>query len=340
MRGRVLESFHTEKPNIQHKAVYTSKKRWYSIIVVLYKQGEMLTMSAPKCLENQLLSLGARKGVEARSFTSFRIGGEVAYFAEPHNSDELISLLEAAKCCCYPVHIVGNGSNMLVSDSGVDALFIRIGNRMASYAFDGTRLTADAGALLCTVAKASVSAGLAGMEWAAGIPGTVGGAVAMNAGAYGGEIKQILRKVSFVSRGKLITRAVAENELGYRRSNYAWPDAMVVSAEFELELDDGGAYSRMEDYNIRRRTKQPLEFPSAGSTFKRPKDNFAGALIEQAGLKGKRIGGAMVSPKHAGFIVNCGGATFDDVVDLMTFVQNTVCDQFNVMLEPEVKIIR
>lgn len=297
-------------------------------------------MPVHKCLENKLLSLGAVKGVEARSFTSFRIGGEVAFFAEPSDVSELKALLSAANCCNYPVHIVGNGSNMLVSDDGVDALFIRIGGKMASYSFDGKRLTADAGALLCTVAKASVAAGLSGMEWAAGIPGAVGGAVAMNAGAYGGEIKQILRKVTIFSRGRLITREVAEQELGYRRSAFAWPNAVVVSAEFELEKDDGGAYARMEDYNMRRRTKQPLEFPSAGSTFKRPKDNYAGALIEQAGLKGKRIGGAMVSPKHAGFIVNCGGASFDDVMELMAFVQKTVCEQFGVMLEPEVKIIR
>ena len=297
-------------------------------------------MPASKCLENKLLALGARKGVEARSFTSFRIGGEVAFFAEPSDTDGLKALLSAAKCCDYPVHIVGNGSNMLVSDSGVDALFIRIGSKMASYSFEGKRLSVDAGALLCTVAKASVAAGLSGMEWAAGIPGTVGGAVAMNAGAYGGEIKQILRKVSFLSRGNLITRAVADNELGYRCSAFAWPHAVVVSAEFELEKDDGGAYARMEDYNMRRRTKQPLEFPSAGSTFKRPKDNFAGSLIEQAGLKGKRIGGAMVSPKHAGFIVNSGGASFDEVVELMDLVQKTVYEQFGVRLEPEVKIIR
>ncbi len=299
-------------------------------------------MPTTKCLENKLLSLGARKGVRARSFTSFRIGGEVAFFAEPNNADELKSLLAAAKCCDYPVHVIGNGSNLLVSDEFIDALFIKIGGGMASYFINGTRLVSDAGALLCTVAKASVSAGLGNMEWAAGIPGSVGGAVAMNAGAYGGEIKQILKRVTFFSNGRLITRDVCDCDLGYRRSAFSWPDAVVISAEFELEKDDGLAHARMEDYNTRRREKQPLEYPSAGSTFKRPavKDTYAGALIEQAGLKGKRIGGAMVSPKHAGFIINCGGATFDDVMNLIGFVQDAVYKNSKIMLEPEVRIIR
>lgn len=296
-------------------------------------------MSAAKCLENKLLSLGAVKGVRASTFTSFKIGGEAAFFAEPAGVDELKALLDAAKCCDYPVYIIGNGSNLLVSDRGVDGLFIKIGSAMSAYYFEGTRLFASAGALLCTVAKASVAAGLSGMEWAAGIPGSVGGAVAMNAGAYGGEIKQIIRSVSYVSNGSLITRKVEDEDLGYRHSSFAWPKCAVVAAEFELSRDDGTAQARMEEYNTLRRTKQPLEFPSAGSTFKRPQGHFAGALIEQSGLKGKRIGGAMVSPKHAGFIVNCGGATFDDVMELIEFVKTEVGERFGVMLEPEVKII-
>ncbi|MBR5948611.1 MAG: UDP-N-acetylmuramate dehydrogenase [Clostridia bacterium] len=296
-------------------------------------------MPANKCLENKLLALGAIKGVQARSFTTFRIGGEVAFFAEPRDADELRSLLDAAKCCDYPVHVIGNGSNMLISDEGVDALFIRIGRAMSSYSFDGTQLIADAGALLCTVSKASVASGLMGMEWAAGIPGTVGGAVAMNAGAYGGEIKQILRSVTFISSEKLITRQVHDSDLAYRHSAFAWPGAVIVSAEFKLQKDDGCAKQRMDEYNTKRREKQPIEFPSAGSVFKRPVGHFAGALIEQAGLKGKRIGGAMVSPKHAGFIVNCGGATFDDVTELIGFVREKVNKDFGVMLEPEVRII-
>lgn len=297
-------------------------------------------MPISKCLENTLLRLGAIKGVQARSFTTFRIGGEVAFFAEPRSVDELKELLSAAKCCDYPVHVVGNGSNMLVSDEGVDALFIRLNSAMSSYSFDGTRLTVDAGVLLCTAAKASIAAGLMGMEWAAGIPGTVGGAVAMNAGAYGGEIKQIIRSVSYVSDGSLITRPVSDGDLAYRFSSFAWPSAVVVSAEFELQKDDGFAKKRMDEYSTQRREKQPLEFPSAGSVFKRPEGHFAGALIEQAGLKGKRIGGAMVSPKHAGFIVNCGGASFDEVMELIAFIRDEVNKKFGVMLEPEVRIIR
>lgn len=296
-------------------------------------------MPVYRCLENKLLALGAKKGVQARSFTSFRIGGEAAFFAEPRNADELMELLNAAQCCDYPVYVVGNGSNLLVSDEGVDALVIRIGSAMSNFSFSGNRLICEAGALLCTVAKASVAEGLMGMEWAVGIPGTVGGAVAMNAGAYGGEIKQILRSVTYFSKGKLITRQVCDCDLAYRHSAFAWPDAVVVSAEFELQEDDGNAKKRMDEYNIQRREKQPLEFPSAGSVFKRPVGHFAGALIEQAGLKGKRIGGAMVSPKHAGFIVNCGGATFEDVSGLIDFVREKVFENSGVMLEPEVKMI-
>lgn len=284
-------------------------------------------------------ALNVRTGVPARDYTSFRVGGPMAYFAEPSSWKEAAELLEAAKESRLPVYVIGNGSNLLVSDKGVNALFIRIGSNMSSFGFDGSILTAEAGALLSVVSKASVAAGLMGLEWASGIPGTVGGGAAMNAGAYGGELSQVLREVSFIRDGELITRKVADGDLGYRYSAFAYPNAVIVRAVMELKEDDGGAKARMDDYTARRRDKQPLEFPSAGSTFKRPVGNFAGALIEQAGLKGKRIGGAMVSPKHAGFIVNCGGASFNDVAALICFVRADVYVKFGVLLEPEVKII-
>ena len=191
-----------------------------------------------------------------------------------------------------------------------------------------------AGALLCTAAKAAVAEGLAGLEWAAGIPGTVGGAVAMNAGAYGGEIKQVLKSVTVVECGRIAKKIVHAGDLGYRSSVYAFPNAVVAGAA------DGEARRRMEEINMRRKEKQPLEYPSAGSTFKRPEGHFAGALIEQAGLKGTRIGGAEVSPKHAGFIVNCGGATCADVLNLIDLVRERVYKEFGVLLEPEIKIIK
>lgn len=263
------------------------------------------------------------------------------FFAEPKDADELCAMLSAARSCDYPVYIIGNGSNLLVSDSGVEALFIRIGARMAGIGFDGTRLKCGAGALLCTAAKAAVAEGLSGLEWAAGIPGTVGGAVAMNAGAYGGEIKQVLKSVTVVECGRIAKKIVHAGDLGYRSSVYAFPNAVVAGAEFELAVDaDREARRRMEEFNMRRKEKQPLEYPSAGSTFKRPEGHFAGALIEQAGLKGTRIGGAEVSPKHAGFIVNCGGATCADVLNLIDLVRERVYKEFGVLLEPEIKIIK
>ncbi len=284
-------------------------------------------------------ALNVRTDVPARDYTSFRIGGPMAYFAEPSSAEEVSALIDAAKLSRLPVHVIGNGSNLLISDKGVRALFIRIGGNMSSFRFEGNFLTAEAGALLSVVSKGSVANGLMGLEWASGIPGTVGGGVAMNAGAYKGELSQVLREVTFIRDGEVITREVREGDLGYRYSAFAYPEAVVLSAKMELSPDDGGAKARMDDYTARRREKQPLEYPSAGSAFKRPEGYFAGALIEQAGLKGKRIGGAMVSPKHAGFIVNCGGASFGDVAALICFVRADVYEKFGVLLEPEVKII-
>ena len=288
----------------------------------------------------ELGDLEYRTDVLARSYTSFRIGGPMAFFAEPRSVDELCKFLCAAGRCGYPVYVIGNGSNLLVSDDGVDALFIRICEKMSSCSFHGTSVTADAGALLCSVAKASVCRGLRGLEWAAGIPGTVGGGVAMNAGAYDGEIKQVLKSVRIIKNGMIVEKRVSDGDLGYRYSSFAYPDSIVVSATMELNNDDGCAKALMDEYGQRRRQKQPLEYPSAGSTFKRPKGYFAGKLIEDAGLKGARVGNAMVSVKHAGFIINCGGATFNDVMGLIELVRTTVMRKFKVNLEPEVKIIR
>ena len=281
-----------------------------------------------------------QKNVLAKDYTSFRIGGPMAYFSEPASSEELQLLLDTAKKQGIVVHIIGNGSNILIPDEGVNALFIRIGPRFSDYSFDGQILRAQAGALLSTVARQSVHHGLMGLEWAAGVPGTVGGAVAMNAGAYNGEIKHVITEVTIIENGSIVTRSVLDTDLGYRFSEFAYPKAIVLEALFKLMPDDGKAEERMIDYSARRRAKQPLEFPSAGSTFKRPEGYFAGALIENAGLKGVRFGGAMVSPKHAGFIINVGNATFTDVVTLIEHVQNTVFERFGVLLEPEVKIIK
>lgn len=280
-----------------------------------------------------------RTNASAKEYTSFRIGGSISVLAEPRNDDELQFLINAAEQVDCPYYVFGNGSNLLVQDDPMDALFIRLGETYSGYTIDGNVIQAAAGTLLGTVAKASVKAGLRGLEWAAGIPGSVGGGIAMNAGAYGGEIKQVLKSVRLLKNGVVLEHSVADEDMGYRRSSFSFPDAIVLSGRFELEFDDGSAMELMKEYGRMRRNKQPLELPSAGSTFKRPEGHFAAKLIEDAGLKGFRVGNAMVSEKHAGFIVNVGDARFSDVLTLIEAVRNRVFDEFNVELEPEVRII-
>lgn len=277
--------------------------------------------------------------VPAREYTSFKIGGPMAVFSEAHSVDELKTLINAADKCNYPVYILGNGSNMLIPDEGVDALFVRIASGMSEYTFSGNTVVAGAGALLCSVAKTSVRLGLSGLEWAAGIPGTIGGAIAMNAGAYGGEMKQVLTSLTFIRDGAVNSKSIEDGDLAYRYCSYAYPKAVIVSATLQLSPSDGCAKRKMEEFNRLRKLKQPLEYPSAGSVFKRPENGFAGKYIEEAGLKGMRIGNAMVSEKHAGFIINLGGATYNDVVSLIDEIKERVFIKFGVMLTPEIKIL-
>lgn len=286
-----------------------------------------------------LSKMGVRDDVRGSECTSFRIGGRLGLFVEPTCADDIAAALSAAQDNDYPVFVMGNGSNMLIPDEGVDALFIRIGEKLSGFRFAGSTLVANAGTLLSSAAKASVRQGLTGLEWAAGIPGTIGGGIAMNAGAYGGDMRQTLLTVTALRGGKVVELTVNESDMGYRRSTFAYPGMIVISATMQLAPDDGRARSRMEDFAGRRREKQPINLPSAGSTFKRPEGYFAGALIEGAGLKGMSVGGACVSPKHAGFIVNNGGATYDDVITLIDAVRKQVYAKYGVMLEPEVKII-
>lgn len=276
----------------------------------------------------------------ASRHTTFRIGGPISIFAEPADNAELATLIHAAEEMGAPYYVIGNGSNLLVSDDGLDALVIKIGEKMSAVCINDTKVYAQAGALFCSVAKSSVSAGLKGLEWAAGIPGFVGGAVAMNAGAYGGEISRFIKKITIYKDGEVKNISVSKDDFGYRYSAFSFPGSVVLSAEFELCPDDGTSKELMEEYNTRRKSKQPLELPSAGSTFKRPEGHFAGQLIEQAGLKGRRVGGAMVSSKHAGFIVNAGGATSDDVIKLIDLVKAEVFNESGIVLEPEIRILR
>ena len=290
-------------------------------------------------LRKALYGLPFEEYADMRAYTTFKAGGKARLLALPRNEGELVACLNAAAENGVSHYVIGNGSNILVRDGGFPGLIIKIGQGFSKLQVQGNVLSAGAGARMSVTAKTALSAGLMGLEWAAGIPGSVGGAVAMNAGAYGGEIKQALRRVRAIEDGAIHEFSVQPEELGYRKSAYCAPARIVLCAEFELLPDDGGAAARMADYAARRREKQPLSLPSAGSTFKRPEGHFAGALIEQAGLKGTRVGGAEVSTLHAGFIVNAGGATARDITDLIALVQARVFDMSGVRLEPEVKII-
>lgn len=288
---------------------------------------------------NEGNGIAFRTNVSAKEYTSFQVGGSISVLAEPKNDAELQYLINAAEQVECPYYVFGNGSNLLIQDDPMNALFIRLGEAYSGYTIDGNMIEAAAGTLLGTMARASVKAGLRGLEWAAGIPGSVGGGIAMNAGAYGGELKQVLKSVRLLKNGMIFEHPVADEDMGYRRSSFSFPNAIVLGGRFELEFDDGSAMEQMKEYSRMRRSKQPLDLPSAGSTFKRPEGHFAAKLIEDAGLKGFRVGNAMVSQKHAGFIVNMGGASFSDVITLIETVQQRVFSKFNVKLEPEVRII-
>ena len=272
-------------------------------------------------------------------YTSFRTGGCAALLLDVHSREELIGAYEQALRLDISCYIIGNGTNLLISDKGLDALVIRIGEGMNSMRECDEGFEAEAGLSLAVFSKMTVEKGYAGLEWAAGIPGTIGGAVAMNAGAYGGEISNVLREATVFENGVVRRIAVQPGDMGYRKSALRAPERIVFSACFKLAKDDGSALARMKEYSKARREKQPLSFPSAGSTFKRPEGHFAGKLIEEAGLKGVSIGGAQVSEQHAGFLINAGGATSADVFALVRLVQQKVLENSGVRLETEVLLL-
>ena len=272
--------------------------------------------------------------------TTFRVGGPAERMFFPSSEEELCAAVRLAREEDVPVQLVGNGSNLLVRDGGLKGLTIVLGESFSEIRIDGARLCAQAGALLSRVAAAAQAAGLAGLEFASGIPGTLGGGCAMNAGAYGGQLSDALVSARVLLDGEVRTLSLSEMEMGYRATRPLREGGVVLSACFALEAGDPAAIlARMQDLNARRREKQPLNLPSAGSTFKRPEGHFAGALIEQCGLKGYAIGGAQVSAKHAGFIVNTGGATASELLELIEHVQRMVLGETGVQLEPEVRIL-
>ncbi len=271
--------------------------------------------------------------------TTFKIGGPAKLFLDARSKDAAIRALELIYSLGVTPFVLGNGSNLLFPDESFETPVLKFS--FADVSLSENIITADAGALLPVVASFAQKNSLSGLEFAQGIPGTVGGAIVMNAGAYGGEISNVLISSTYFSNGEIRTIPLSEHNFGYRESFYKnRPDCIILSAQFKLQSGDSSEITeKMRDFATRRREKQPLEFPSAGSVFKRPEGYFAGALIEQCKLKGFTVGGAKVSEKHAGFIVNAGGATADDVKKLILHIQETVLRETGVSLECEVCIL-
>lgn len=273
--------------------------------------------------------------------TSFHIGGPAELMAQPQSEAELQSLLLKAAEAAVPVTLVGNGSNLLVRDKGIRGLVIKLGSMLRDIKVSGNMLTFGSGVSLAQASKKAAELGLSGMEFAVGIPGSIGGAVYMNAGAYDGEMSKVVKSVRVMdAAGEVSELSAGELDFGYRHSALQGSSKIVTSVTVELAAGDKQAIAeKMADFSNRRITKQPLELPSAGSMFKRPLGYFAGTLIDQTGLKGYTVGGAQVSTKHAGFVVNIGGATAADVLQLISDVQAKVFAAHGVHLEPEVLVL-
>lgn len=276
-----------------------------------------------------------------KNHTTFRVGGCARCLAEPENAQQLTAVIKACRENDMPYYIVGNGSNLLVSDAGYDGVIIHLFKNMSGIRTEGETMTVQAGALLVRAASIACREGLSGLEFASGIPGTVGGAVAMNAGAYGGEMKDIVSSVKVLdTSGQIQIYAGEEMDFGYRRSRIFREKSIVLETVFVLSAKEPGEIrARMDELKEKRVSKQPLEYASAGSTFKRPEGYFAGKLIQDAGLRGFRIGDAQVSEKHCGFVVNLGNATASEIAELIREVQKRVYEHSGVLLETEVKFL-
>lgn len=292
-----------------------------------------------KLLRERCPEMELRVNEPMSRYTTFRIGGPAALMALPKTAGEAKAAVKTARELGIEPFFLGNGSNLLVADEGYPGFIIKL-----IWDFDGIRevnrgLEAGGAVLLSRLSNALVGRGLTGLEFAGGIPGSVGGAVTMNAGAYGGEMAQVLESVTFLDEaGEVCTLPVSECGFGYRKSIFSQRKCLVLRARFRLEQGDGYAIkARMDELTAKRREKQPLEYPSAGSTFKRPEGYFAGKLIQDSGLRGYQVGGAQVSEKHCGFVINKEKATAAEIRQLISDVQDRVEGQFGVRLEPEVK---
>ncbi|MBQ8924381.1 MAG: UDP-N-acetylmuramate dehydrogenase [Lachnospiraceae bacterium] len=289
-----------------------------------------------------------KKDETLKKHTTMRVGGNAKYVFFPTSSDEIKAIISYCKDNNEKYILIGNGSNIIFSDKGYDGIVIKLSANMSKISAEGERIYAEAGAVLSKVANLARDNELTGMEFAAGIPGTIGGAVSMNAGAYGGEMKDIIEYVDILEDGNIVRYDNADMKFGYRRS-IVNDDEHDISENVEriiigasIKLSKGNKKdieAKMEELKEKRIEKQPLEYPSSGSTFKRPEGYFAGKLIEDAGLKGYRVGGAMVSKKHAGFVINYDNATAEDVIRLIDDVRDKINEKYGVELSPEVKII-
>ena len=276
-----------------------------------------------------------------KNHTSFKIGGSADFLVTPRTVDQIQNLIKTLKKENIPVFIMGNGSNLLVSDKGIRGVVIKLSKNFSSFSISGDEVTAQSGILLSTLSKSIVNESLSGFEFASGIPGTIGGAVTMNAGAYDSEMKNIVEEVVAIDMdGNIKTFTNQEMNFRYRKSRVT--DETLVVLEAKLKLDKGNIEdikAKIDDFTVRRTTKQPLTAYSAGSTFKRPEGYFAGKLIEDAGLKGIIMRNAAVSSLHSGFVINTGDATCENILELIEFIKLTVFSKFGVMLEEEVRVV-
>lgn len=288
----------------------------------------------------QIKKIEYAKNEPMKNHTTFKIGGPADYLVSVSSKEQLTEVIALAKQCLIPFMILGKGSNVLVSDKGIEGVVITLSG-MDEITVNSNEITAGAGASLASVCVKALENSLTGLEFAYGIPGSVGGGLYMNAGAYGGEMSQVTLSAEYVDfDGNIGVIDAKDMLLGYRTSIFKRDNKVITSVKFRLAKGEQSEIkAKMDDFICRRKSKQPLEYPSAGSTFKRPEGHFAGALIEKCGLKGTAVGGAKVSEKHAGFVINSSGATGEDVLNLIKKVQKTVFENENVKLEPEIIFI-
>lgn len=300
-------------------------------------------MSAIKLLEERLQKVGCEYFINEpmKLHTTFKIGGNADVFVVPENEEQSVLAISACRDLSIPYTVIGNGSNLLVKDGGIRGAVIAFTGKMGKISLSENVIEAQSGTLLVSVCRFAAENSLSGLEFAFGIPGSVGGATYMNAGAYGGEIRDVVLSVkALFPDGQVRELSGDEAKFGYRTSVFEKNDAVILSAKFKLAKDNKDEIeARMNDVMQRRKDKQPLEWPSAGSTFKRPQNGYAAAMIDQCGLKGRTFGGAQVSEKHAGFVINKSGASCSDVLNLMQVIKNEVFSKTGVELHPEVKII-